>query len=85
MHDALTELSELSLYLQRQNITLPEAITQIKRTIKVLVSMCDLPREYVKESSKTIADERFKILNYRAIQRLHRSINLNFSEVLCQI
>ena len=30
MHDALTELSELSLYLQRQNITLPKANTQIK-------------------------------------------------------
>ena len=76
IHDALTELSELSLYLQRQIITLPEANTQIKRTIKVLVSMCDLPGEYVKESSKAIADEQFqdiKLQSYPKVTQINQS------------
>lgn len=60
MHDALVELSELSLALQRQDMTLPDADAHIKRTIKVLESMCDLPGEFMKESSKVIADKQFQ-------------------------
>jgi hypothetical protein len=76
MHDALTELSELSLSLQRQDMTLSDANTHIKRTIKVLESMCDLPGEYVKESSKAIDDKQFQgieLQSYSKVTQINQS------------
>jgi hypothetical protein len=70
IHDALTELSELSLSLQRQDMTLSDANTHIKRTIKVLESMCDFPGEYVKESSKVIADKQFKSIELQSYSKV---------------
>ena len=50
MYDVLNEISNLSLQLQRQNITLTEADRNVKRTIRVLSSFKDTPGEMVEEA-----------------------------------
>jgi hypothetical protein len=64
MYDALRELSELSLELQKREMTLPDANSAISRKIKVLKSVCSIPGEHVKCSSKAVR-RNFRQLNYK--------------------
>lgn len=60
MHDALTELSDLSLQLQKRSITLPDADNSIRRTIKVFESMFSFPGEFSEETTKVAQNMKFK-------------------------
>jgi hypothetical protein len=77
MHDdALRELSELSLELQKRETTLPDANSAISSKIKVLKSMCSIPGEYVKCSSKAVSQKKFqevKLQNYPKVIEIYRS------------
>ena len=75
MCDALTELSELSLHLQKRDMTLPDANSAIERKIRVLESMCSLPGEYTKGSSQAISQQKFQSItlkNHPKISEINR-------------
>jgi hypothetical protein len=58
MLDALEELANLSLDLQRRTMTIPAAEVQIQRTAPVLESMKDTPGESVTAASASVAAGR---------------------------
>lgn len=60
MYDALQELSELSLALQRRTITIPEAHREICRQIKVFEAMSSTPGEHYNEASLAVSAKIFR-------------------------
>jgi hypothetical protein len=57
-------------------MTLPDANSAMSRKIKVLKSMCSIPGEYVKCSSKAVSQKKFqevKLHNYPKVIEIYRS------------
>lgn len=55
MHDSLQELSELSLDLQKQDMTIPQAEKLLKRSIRVLESFKEEPGDKLAEAVNSVA------------------------------
>ena len=60
MYDALEELSDLSLALQRADITLPAATKLITRQVEVFAARKDSDSEYYTEACQGVASGTFK-------------------------
>lgn len=60
MYDVLFEISELSLELQKQSVTIPEAHRHIKRTIRVLTSFKAIPGEKSEEADQASGKMEFQ-------------------------
>lgn len=60
MHDALEELSDLSLALQRSDITLPVAHRLISRQVEVFHARRDSDSQYYREACESVENGKFK-------------------------
>jgi hypothetical protein len=60
MYDALTELADLSLNLQKQDITLPSAHNLLSRQVRVFSSMVDSPGPHSCEANLAVSDLSFQ-------------------------
>jgi len=60
MHDALEDLSDLSLALQRSDITLPVAHKLISKQVEVFLSRRECDSYFYKEACQAVADGKFK-------------------------
>ena len=71
--DALTELGDLSLDLQKRNMTLLEADKLIRRTIRILESMSHNPGPYTKYARDSIRKTEFKsvpLINNKCVTKI---------------
>jgi len=66
MYDALEELSDLSLALQKSDITLPVAQKLISRQIEVFVARKDNHSLHYKEACQAVADGTFQTVSVSA-------------------
>ncbi|XP_031349437.1 E3 SUMO-protein ligase KIAA1586-like [Photinus pyralis] len=90
LYDALSELSYLSLELQKRNKTLPEAHALITRQIRVVESMIDNPGIYLKQVETSINVLEFrhvKLHNGRRVTKInsaqfYRSLTNNLKQRL---
>ena len=76
LFDALVELSDLSLQLQNRNMTLPKAYITIKRTIRVLESMTEIPGPRVEEMETACVIGKFEgveLHNHKSIKEIKRT------------
>lgn len=60
VYDALVELSDLSLLLQRRKMTIPKADKRIQRTIRVMESLINSPGQYTEEAVCAAERKSFK-------------------------
>ena len=77
MRDALQELSELSLELQKRTLTINEAHRAILRQIKVFEEMIDKDGTYVSTAKQAVKDGSFKGVPLRAAGKNEPVINSN--------
>lgn len=60
LYDALIELSDLSIQLQKRDMTLPAAYKSVQRTIRVLESMASIPGPKSQEVISACENKEFK-------------------------
>ena len=60
LRDALDELADVSLQLQKEDMTLPRAHALVSRQVRVFWSMVDKPGKYARETSDAVKLKTFK-------------------------
>jgi hypothetical protein len=77
MYDALEELSDLSLALQKADITLPTAHRHISRQIEVFIGRKEHGAQFYNEACHSIEGGKFKGVVINTVPAKEREINKN--------